>query len=79
MTRIRDGQQERIVTGLSSFASPEGRQAFGPHDIAFRGQNDAYIVVGACPPSPAGEGCGRLLHLSTSGEWREVTSITMFG
>lgn len=76
VTRILNGQQERIVTGLSSFASPEGRQAFGPHDIAFQGQDGAYVVVGACPPSPASDSCGRLLHLPASGGWREVANIT---
>lgn len=73
VTRILDGKQERIVTGLSSFASPEGRQAFGPHDISF-GQDGAYVVVGACFAS--NDSCGRLLHLSASGEWREVANIT---
>jgi DNA-binding beta-propeller fold protein YncE len=75
VTRIVDGEPERIVTGLSSWASPEGRQAFGPHDIAFQGQDGAYVVVGFCPPSPVAEGCGRLLHLAANGEWSEVASI----
>src|SRR6188472_273492 len=35
ITRIGHHGQERIVTGLSSFASPGGGLAFGPHDIAF--------------------------------------------
>lgn len=74
VTRILDGKQERIVTGLSSFASPEGRQAFGPHDISFQGQDGAYLVVGACFAS--NDSCGRLLQLSASGEWRESADIT---
>ncbi|MFQ5340500.1 MAG: ScyD/ScyE family protein [Anaerolineae bacterium] len=73
VTRILDGQQERIATGLSSFASPEGRQAFGPHDISF-GQDGAFVVVGACFAS--NDSCGRLLHLSDGGEWRESANIT---
>jgi len=75
VTRILlDGNQERIATGLSSFASPEGRQAFGPHDISFHGRDGAYVVVGACFAS--NETCGRLLHLPASGEWRESANIT---
>jgi hypothetical protein len=42
ITRIGHGRQERIVTGLSSFASPEGGLAFGPHDISFRSPRGAH-------------------------------------
>ncbi len=74
VTRILDGEQERIATGLSSFASPEGRQAFGPQDISFQGRGGAYVPVGVC--FVPNDSCGRLIHVSASGKWRAVADIT---
>ena len=42
ITRIGHHGQERIVTGLSSFASPDGGLAFGPHDIALSSPGGAH-------------------------------------
>jgi hypothetical protein len=45
VTRIGEGQQQRIVTGLGSIAHPDdGGFAFGPHDISFQGRGNAYVV-----------------------------------
>src|SRR5436189_2213036 len=46
ITRIAHGRQERIVTGLSSFASPAGGLAFGAHDISFRPPGGAHARHG---------------------------------
>ena len=43
--RIHNGQQDRIITGLSSLAPVGGGGATGPHDIDIVG-NLAYIPVG---------------------------------
>jgi DNA-binding beta-propeller fold protein YncE len=91
ITRVGDDGQERIVTGLSSFASPAGGQAFGPHDIAFRAQPQddslsrdsgrrhpgaAYVTVGAC--FAPNDTCGRLLKLTGHGGWRTIADFTAF-
>lgn len=45
ITRIYNGQQDRIITGLSSLAPAGGGGAIGPHDINIVGRF-AYIAVG---------------------------------
>jgi len=89
ITRVRHGRQERIVTGLSSFATPDGGLAFGPHDIAFQtsggahkrhgqrhGRASAYVTVGAC--FAPNDTCGRLLKLTGHGGWRTVADLNAF-
>jgi sugar lactone lactonase YvrE len=43
---IRRGLQQRVVTGLASYATETGFQATGPHDVAFRGLGNAYATIG---------------------------------
>jgi hypothetical protein len=89
VTRVRHGQQKRIVTGLSSFAAPDGGLAFGAHDIAFgdhrrqgwtrhsgRDRSSAYVSVGAC--FAPNDTCGRLLKLTGHGGWRTVADLGAF-
>lgn len=51
VTRIQNGKQERVVTGLPSLAIsvpevPVTLDATGPHDIQFDATGKAYVVVG---------------------------------
>ncbi len=51
VTRIQNGIQERVVTGLPSVAIsipefPVSFDATGPHDIQFDATGKAYVVVG---------------------------------
>ena len=74
ITRITDSEQERVATGLSSFAAPDGHNAFGPHDISFQGRGGAYVTVGACFLLN-NESCGRLVQVAASGQWRSAGDI----
>jgi hypothetical protein len=75
VTRLWEGQQERIVTGIHSIANPDtGGLAAGPHDIAFDGQ-DAYVVVGGCFAGPLGGSCGELIRLEPDGTWTTVADL----
>lgn len=74
VTRILDSGQERIAEGLSSYASPEGGQAFGPHDVSFHGRGGAYVPVGVC--FQPNDNCGQLVHVAASGQWRAFADIT---
>jgi hypothetical protein len=80
ITRIGHGRQERIVEGLSSFASPAGGVAFGPHDISFEAgrhhRASAYVAVGACFQPNAT--CGRLLKLTGHGGWSTAADLGAF-
>ncbi len=45
ITRIQNGTQQRVVTGLPSLA-PGNFDVTGPHDIAFDSNGKAYVVIG---------------------------------
>ena len=45
VTRLHDGVQERVATGLPSVYSTIRRDV-GPNDISFRGRGGAYITLG---------------------------------
>ncbi len=47
ITRVKDGQQERIFEGLPSLAlQPSGFEGAGPHDLKFDPNGNAYLVYG---------------------------------
>lgn len=46
ITRIQDGNVERVVTGLPSLALPNGGDASGVADIEFDAYGNAYAIVG---------------------------------
>ena len=79
VTRIWKGQQERILTGLSSAAHPDGGSAFGPHDISFQGKGDAYVTVGDCLGlGDVSGGCGQLIHLKSKGRWETIADLAAY-
>ncbi len=46
ITKIENGRQKRILTGLPSVAFPDGIGAAGPHDIQFDTNGKPYILIG---------------------------------
>ncbi|NJO41629.1 MAG: ScyD/ScyE family protein [Cyanobacteria bacterium RU_5_0] len=46
ITRIQNGNVERVVTGLPSLALPNGSDAAGVSDIEFDANGNAYAIVG---------------------------------
>ena len=46
ITRIQDGEVERVVTRLPSLASPNGENASGVADIEFDAYGNAYAIIG---------------------------------
>ncbi|AFY86817.1 MULTISPECIES: ScyD/ScyE family protein [Chroococcidiopsis] len=47
VTKIKDGKQERLLTGLPSIAlRPTGTTAAGPQDIVFDAYNNPYLLIG---------------------------------
>lgn len=45
VTKVSNGKQKRIVTGMPSLAAPDGSGAIGPSDVGFR-WGDLYFTVG---------------------------------
>ncbi|MBE8968234.1 ScyD/ScyE family protein [Nostocales cyanobacterium LEGE 12452] len=46
VTKIENGKTERILTGLSSIALPDGTGAGGPRDIQFDATGKPYVLIG---------------------------------
>jgi hypothetical protein len=81
VSRLWRGEQERLATGLPSYASPAG-EATGPHDISLLGRGAAYVTIGVGfegQPRSAlpgvGEQFGWLAHVRASGRWRPIVDI----
>ena len=46
ITRIQDGVQQRVLTGLPSLSSPTTSETSGPQGIAFDSRGTGYIAIG---------------------------------
>jgi hypothetical protein len=84
VTRLRRGEQERVATGLPSYAGPAG-DATGPHDISFLGRGGAYVTIGLgfegqsrSALAGVGDQFGWLVHMPASGGWRPVADIAAY-
>jgi hypothetical protein len=92
ISRLRNGVQEKWITGLPSFASANGFEAEGVQDVAFAcdripffGRGDAYVTMGfgqdaatRATYGAAGALFGKLLRVSPSRAITEVADITAF-
>jgi hypothetical protein len=83
VSRLWQGEQERIATGLPSYGS--AASTTGPHDISFLGRGGAYVTIGlgleGQPRSAlagVGDQFGWLVHLTASGGWRPVADIAAY-
>lgn len=89
VTRIWQGAQTRLVTGLPSAADkggkdgPSGANAGGPHDVAVDKQGAIAVVIGlgANPQERAklgiaGAGFGQLITIDGKGTWRSMTDVS---
>ena len=84
VSRLWHGAQERVATGLPSYANAAGR-AEGPNDIAMLGVGSAHLTIGLetspilrdelAADRPEWAGFGRLVQLAAGGEWRFVADI----
>lgn len=82
LTRLWRGTQQRIATGLPSYADASG-EATGAHDVSFQGRGGAYVTIGlgADPAVRSGFGAagalfGTLVHVSASGRLKVVADIS---
>lgn len=88
VTRInlKKGTQERVGTGLSSIADPDGSFALGPADISFQGRGNGYVIVGlGGDPAKrdtmlgdAGPGFGQLVRMPASGKWNYQVDVAQY-
>jgi hypothetical protein len=69
ISRLRDGVQERVITGLPSYAQVNSGQGEGPNGISLHGNGGMYVTIGweADPrrrlDAPEWAGFARLVHV----------------
>jgi hypothetical protein len=87
VSRLWQGQQTRVATGLPSYATATGR-AQGPNDISMLGPGRADVTIGletdpqlrdqVAKVDPEWAGFGRLVQVSAGGQWRFVADLGPF-
>ena len=85
ITRLWNGGQERVATGLPSVIRTQIYDITGPHDISFPGRGNAYVTIGwaAEPDLRNGLGdyghlFGRTIRLTPNGAWNLEANISDF-
>lgn len=84
ITRIVNGAQERIITGLPSLAGADGSAATGPTDVGFRGRAGWVVVGFGGDPADrallglAGEQFGRLVRITDTGKAGFMTDVAAY-
>src|SRR4051812_28450493 len=76
VSRLWQGQQSRVASGLPSLAMANGSRAEGASDISFQGAGNAFVAIGL-EGNPnlreqlgdGGAGLGRLVRLTPDGSW----------
>ena len=85
ITRIYQGSQTRVVTGLPSLAPADAFRAIGPNEISFQGRGNMYVSIGLggdpAKLSPLGEDgvlFGKMIRLQPGGHWQEAADIASY-
>ena len=88
ITRVLDGDQERVVEGLRSVGDRvTGMNATGPHDLAFTADGTLYLIIGlGADPAVRAENeaggpsqLGKLFQVDpASGELTEIADVAGF-
>jgi hypothetical protein len=86
ISRLWNGVQSRVVSGLPSIAfPPAGDTAAGPQHVSFQGRGGLFVTIGcSCNrATPTGElldglGFGYLLQVSASGNTRAIADVARY-
>jgi hypothetical protein len=89
VTRIENGVQERIATGLPSLADPFGFAASGPSRISWRPRDAFSVVIGlgadpalrdqlAAAFNPMFGDLGKLARMSPAGSWDFLADVAAY-
>jgi hypothetical protein len=85
ISRLKNGHQKRIVTGLASHAGTGGFGALGPHDVLpdKGGRLTLTVGLGTNPANrsqcmPIGSDFGWLVRARDNGDWRNWVDLAAF-
>jgi hypothetical protein len=84
VSRYYRGHQQRVVTGLPSYAGTNGVGATGPHDVSFAGGR-GYVTIGLGGPltpdamrALVGEEFGWIVRFRSNGRWSFDTDVASY-
>ncbi len=89
VTRIENGVQQRIATGLPSLADPSGFGASGPSRISWRTRDAFSVIVGlgadpalrdmlAAAFNPRFADLGKLVRMNPAGSWAYMADVAAY-
>lgn len=89
VTRIENGVQERIATGLPSMADPSGFSAGGPSRISWRPRDAFAVILGlgtdpavrdqlAAAFNPMFGNMGKLVTMNPAGSWSYLADVAAY-
>jgi hypothetical protein len=83
VSRLVGGVQERVLTGLPSWAFPDGSEATGPMDVSFSNRRRGYVAIGLGAENvsfrPAlGTGFGWIVRFGPDGSWSYDVDVTAY-
>jgi sugar lactone lactonase YvrE len=83
VSRLLGGVQERVLTGLPSWALPDGSEATGPMDVSFSNRRRGYVTIGLGAENvslrPAlGNGFGWIVRFRPDGSWSYDVDVTAY-
>ena len=82
VSRLWQGTQSRIVTGLPSYAPASGTGATGPHAVSIHGRGNAYVTIGLggnlATRAIMGQGFGRTVRFQPNGNWGYQDDISAY-
>jgi hypothetical protein len=83
VSRLIGGVQERVLTGLPSWALPDGSEATGPMDVSFRNRRHGYVAIGLGAENVSfraalGSGFGWIVRFRPDGSWSYDVDVTAY-
>lgn len=89
VTRIENGVQTRIATGLPSLAAPDGFAAGGPSRISWRPRDAFSVIIGlgadpavrdqlAAAFNPMFGDMGKLVRMNPAGSWSYMADVAAY-
>jgi hypothetical protein len=85
VSRLWRGVQQRVLSGLPSYAAPDGSGATGPHDVSFSGSRTGFVVIGlggdpadAALRATLGDRLGWTVRFRHNGEWAFDTDVAAY-
>ncbi|MGH9187549.1 MAG: ScyD/ScyE family protein [Acidimicrobiales bacterium] len=85
VTRVRNGRQWRIISGLPSYGNRTHTFVLGPHDVGVLPNGFLHVPIGLgleaarrAELGPEGADLGKLIRVNPTGHWRPVADLVRY-